>query len=75
MAERDAGNNNNPPAIFPPTGLEYQIKGTKLYVPAVTLSKENEIKLSEKLKLGFKETTNWNKYQSQMTTQNNNNNN
>ena len=29
----------------PPTGLEFQIKGTKLYVPVVTLSKENDIKL------------------------------
>ena len=26
----------------PPTGLEFQIKDTKLYVPLVTLSKENE---------------------------------
>ena len=29
----------------PPTGLEFEIKGTKLYVPVVTLSKENDIKL------------------------------
>ena len=29
----------------PPTGLEFQIKDTKLYVPVVTLSKENDIKL------------------------------
>ena len=34
----------------PPTGLEFQITDTKLYVPVVTLSKENEIKLLEKLK-------------------------
>ena len=26
----------------PPTGLEFQIKDTKLYVPVVTLSKEND---------------------------------
>ena len=38
----------------PPTGLEFQITDTKLYVPVATLSKENEIKLLEKLKSGFK---------------------
>ena len=58
----------------PPTGLEFQIKDTKLYVPVVTLSKENDIKLLEKLKSGFKRTIKWNKYRSQMTIQNNNNN-
>ena len=47
---------------------------TRLYVPVVTLSKENDIKLLEKLKSGFKRTIKWNKYRSQMTIQNNNNN-
>ena len=28
MTLRNAGNNNNPPAIVPPTGLEFQIKET-----------------------------------------------
>ena len=46
---------NNPPA-----GLEFQIKDTKLFVPVVTLSKENDIKLLEKLKFGFKRTLKWN---------------
>ena len=36
---------NNPPAR-----LEFQITDTKLYVPVVTLPKENDIKLLEKLK-------------------------
>ena len=58
----------------PPTGLEFQIKDTKLYVPVVTLPKENDIKLLEQLKLGFKRTIKWNKYRSQMSVQNNNNN-
>ena len=58
----------------PPTGLEFQIKDTKLYVPVVTLSKEHDIKLLEKLKSRFKKTIKWNKYRSQMTIQNNNNN-
>ena len=56
----------------PPTGLEFQIEDTKLYVPVVTLSKENEIKLLGKLKTGFKRTLKWNKYRSQMSVQNNN---
>ena len=54
MTVRAAGNNNDPPAIVAPTGLEFQITDTKLYVPVVTLSKENNIKLLEKLKSGFK---------------------
>ena len=52
----------------------YQIIDTKLYVPVVTLSKENDIKLLEQLKSGFKRTIKWNKYRSQMTVQPQNNN-
>ena len=74
MTVRAAGNNNDPPAIVAPTGLEFQITDTKLYVPVVTLSKENDIKLLEQLKSGFKRTIKWNKYRSQMTVQSNNNN-
>ena len=58
----------------PPTGLEFQITDTKLYVPVVTLSKENDIKLLEQLKSGFKRTIKWNKHRSQMTIQPQNNN-
>ena len=57
-----------------PSGGTFKIIDTKLYAPVVTLSKENDIKLSEKLKLGFKKAIKWNKYRSQMTIQNNNNN-
>ena len=67
MTVRDAQNNN--PAIVAPTGLEFQITDTKLYVPVVSLSKENDIKLFEQLKSGFKGTMKWNKYRSQMTIQ------
>ena len=42
--------------------------------PVVTLSKENDIKLLEQLKSGFKKTIKWNKYKSQMTVQPQNNN-
>ena len=51
-----------------------QIKDTKLYVRVVTLSEENNIKLLEQLKSGFKRTIKWNKYRSQMTIQPQNNN-
>ena len=34
---RAAGNYHDPPAIVAPTGLEFQITNTKLYVPVVTL--------------------------------------
>ena len=39
---RAAGNTNDPPAIFATTGLEFQETDTKLHVPVVTLSKEND---------------------------------
>ena len=45
-----------------------------MYVPVVTLSKENYIKLLEQLKTGSKRTIKWNKYRSQMTIQPQNNN-
>ena len=45
-----------------------------MYVPVVTLSKENDTKLLEQLKTGFKRTIKWNKYRSQMTIQPQNNN-
>ena len=51
----------------PPTGLEFQIKDTKLCVPVVTLSTENDKKLLEQLKSVFKRTVKWNKYRSQIT--------
>ena len=54
MTERDAEGEN--PEIFAPTGLEFKITDRKLYVPVVTLSKENDIKLLEQLKSGFKKT-------------------
>ena len=53
----------------PPTGLEFQIKDTKLYIPVVTLSKENDKKLLKQLKSEFKRTVKWNKYRSKMTPQ------
>ena len=56
------------PAIVAPSGATFKIT----YVPVVTLSKENDIKLLEQLKTGFKRTIKWNKYRSQLTVQSNN---
>ena len=52
-----------------PTGATFAINDCKLYVPAVTLSKDDEIKLLTNLKSGFKREIIWNKYRSQMTTE------
>ena len=57
-----------------PENAIFEIKDTKYYVPVVTLSKENDIKLLEQLKSGFERTIKWNKYRSQMTIQPKNNN-
>ena len=57
-----------------PSDATFKITDAKLYVPVVTLSKENDTKLLEQLKLGFKRTIKWNKYRSQMTIQPQNNN-
>ena len=72
MTRRNAQGNN--PAIIPPAEITFEITDTKLYVPVVTLSKENYIKLLEQVKLGFKRTIKWNKCRSQMTIQPQNNN-
>ena len=45
-----------------------------MYVLVVTLSKEDDIKLLEQLKSGFKRTIKWNKYRSQVIIQPKNNN-
>ena len=50
-----------------PQNAIFQIADTKLYVSVVTLSKENDTKLLEQLKTGFKRTIKWNKCRSQMT--------
>ena len=72
MTTKDAEGNN--PSIVAPVVLTFEITDTKLYVPVVTLSKENDTKLLEQLKLWFERTMKWNKYRSQMTIQSKNNN-
>ena len=41
-------------ANITPSGATFKITDTKLYVPVVTLTKENDKKLLEQLKTGFK---------------------
>ena len=45
-----------------------KITGTKLYVPVVTLSTQDNAKLIQQLKSGFKRKINWNKYESSVKT-------
>ena len=40
----------------------FAISGTKLYVPVITLSTQDNSKLLQQLKSGFKRVINWNKY-------------
>ena len=71
LEQRDirGGNRDNEP-----TGASLKITKCELYVPVVTLSKDDEIKLLTGLKSGFKREIIWNKYRSQMTTEAINNN-
>ena len=71
LEQRDIGGGNRDNA---PTGATLAINDCKLYVPAVTLSKDDEIKLLTNLKSGFKREIIWNKYRSQLTTEAVNNN-
>ena len=57
-----------------PTGATLAINDCKLYIPVVTLSTYDEIKLLTNLKLGFTREIIWNKYRSQITTEAINNN-
>ena len=47
---------------------KFAITETKLYVPVVTLSTQDNAKLLQQLKSGFKRTINWNKYESSVKT-------
>ena len=47
----------------------FTITDTKLYVPVVPLSTQDNAKLLEQLKSGFKRTINWNKYEPKVTVE------
>ena len=57
-----------------PTGATLAINDCNLYIPVVTLSKDDEIKLLTNLKSGFTREIEWNKYRSPMSTEAINNN-
>ena len=57
-----------------PTNATFAVNDCKLYIPVVTLSKDDEIKLLTNVKSGFTREIMWNKYRSQMTTEAINNN-
>ena len=57
-----------------PINAMFKITDTKLYVPVVTLSTENDKILLEQLRAVFKRTIKWNKYRSEITNQTQNNN-
>ena len=73
---REANYGANPVVyeIYNPENATFKITDVKLFVPVVSLSKENDIQLLAQLKRGFKRTIKWNKYRSQMTIQPQNNN-
>ena len=51
------------------TEANFVITSTKLYVPVVTFSVNDNIKFLENIKQEFKQTISWNKYRSKITMQ------
>ena len=75
-ATQDADANVNPPVpeIKVSAGAIFEITDTKLNVPVVTLSTQDDNKSLEQLKTGFRKKIKWNKYRSEMTKQTKTNN-
>ena len=57
-----------------PTNAVFKITDRKFYVAVVPLSAENDNKLLEQLKTGFKRTIKWNKYRPEISNQTKSNN-
>ena len=55
-------------------GVTFKINKCELYVPVVSLSKDDNNKLLNHLKSGFKRAVAWNKYLSKVSNQSINNN-
>ena len=72
--EANYGADPNVYEIDNPGNAAFKITDIKLFVPVVSLSKVDDIKLLEQLKTGFKRTVKLNKYRSQMSIQPQNNN-
>ena len=60
---------DNPVAAIQAAWATFQINNTKLYVPVVTSSVNDNINFSENVKQGFKRTISWNKYRSEIKIQ------
>ena len=50
-------------------GAIFLITDTKIYVPVLTVSTQDNAKLLEQLRSGFKRTINWTKYQPKISTE------
>ena len=74
LEEREV--DDGPPVVRDdsPTSATLAINDCKLYIPVITLSKDDEIKLLTNLKSGFTREIEWNKHRSQMSTEEENNN-
>ena len=55
-----------------PTGATFKVTDCRLYVPVITLSTENDNKLLEQLKTGFKRTIKLNRSEMSKQAKNNN---
>ena len=53
----------------PDQDTAFSITDTKIYIPVVTLSTQDNAKLLDQLKSGFKRTINWNKYHTKVSTE------
>ena len=69
LKQRAIDENDPPNRDGGPTGATLAISDCKSYIPLVTLSKDDEIKLLTNLKSGFTREIIWNKYRSQMSTE------
>ena len=65
---------DNPADATLTTGAKFKKNNTKLYVPLVALSVNDNINFLKNIKQGFKRRISWNKYRSEITTQPKNNN-
>ena len=63
------GGRNNPINTTLTTGAIFHINNAKSYVLVVTLFVNDHIKFLENIKQGFKTKISWNKYRSEITTQ------
>ena len=68
------GDNPARELIDAPTNATFKITDTKLYVPVVALSTEDDNNFLEQLKSGFKRTIKWNNHRAEMANQTKTNN-